>query len=68
MIHRFAVRDRVRNKQTNEDGRITSLIERNGVAMYMVTVPNARGSWMLGSVEAEWLEADLELSNNRRLL
>jgi hypothetical protein len=65
--HQFRINDLVRNKKTNEDGKVTEAYEENGVLMYLVSVPEDPTSWQLGATEARWSERDLVLSPNKLL-
>jgi hypothetical protein len=57
---KFKVGNRVHNKQTNDHGKVTSAYIQGGHTMYKVSVPIDPYSWVLGGVEVEWPESDLE--------
>jgi hypothetical protein len=69
VVHRFAVKNWVRNKRTNEDGQVKGLYEQNGIAMYEVSVPNdpSRTSWELGAERADWADNEVQPSTSETL-
>ena len=60
----FKVRDLVRNRKTNEHGRITA-IKPGGE--YEVAVPVHPDTWELGSSAATWNAFEIEHSRNSQL-
>jgi hypothetical protein len=60
---KFSPGDLVRNLQTNEDGKIIEAYkDRDGSAMYMVSVPNDSAGWSLGGKVGYWPEHYLDAS------
>jgi hypothetical protein len=64
----FGIGHLIRNKKTNEDGRITAVKERDEGTIYSVSVPLEPTNWKRGGVAASWSESDVEGSQNESLL
>ena len=64
----FGIGHLIRNKKTNEDGRITTVKNGAEETVYSVSVPLDPVSWKLGAVPASWPESDVEASENASLL
>jgi hypothetical protein len=63
-MSKFRVGDLVRNRQTNEDGKVTACHDNGS---YDVSISKDQTSWMLGSEGGCWEEANLEISTNEFL-
>ena len=53
---RFRVGDLIRNKTTQEDGRVVRLVEKNGRVSYVVVVPAGA---LRGEKEALWRQHEV---------
>jgi hypothetical protein len=64
---KFAVGAIVHNRATDEDAKVVSATQSGSGTVYKVKIPMGKTGWELGSTEANWSEADLELSTNELL-
>jgi|HubBroStandDraft_6_1064221.scaffolds.fasta_scaffold349497_1 hypothetical protein len=60
---RFRVGDLIRNKITQEEGRIVRLVEKNGSVSYVVVVP---ASALRGEKEALWRQYEINDEQRKR--
>ncbi len=66
-VAKFHVGQLLYNRNTKEDGCISSVLADDGVITYEVWVPKESNSWEAGHWISRWLERVLELSANERL-
>jgi len=66
-VAKFHVGQLLYNRQTKEDGFISSVLANDGVITYEVWVPKECNSWQAGHWVSRWLERALKLSGNERL-
>ena len=66
MIHRFASRDWVLHKPTNQHGQITKAYKDGEIAMYEVNVPQDQTTctFVTGAVPSDWADSDVALPTN----
>jgi hypothetical protein len=66
-VAKFHVGQLLYNRQTKEDGFISSVLADEGVITYEVWVPKESNSWQAGHWVSRWFERVLKLSGNERL-
>ena len=66
-VAKFHVGQLLYNRQTKEDGFISSVLADEGYITYVVWVPKESSSWQAGHWVSHWLERVLKLSDNERL-
>jgi hypothetical protein len=66
-VAKFHVGQLLYNRNTKEDGFISSVLVDDGVITYEVWVPKESNSWEAGHWISRWLERVLKLSANGRL-
>lgn len=66
---KFDIGELLHNRNTNEDGLVTWVYQllRPGEPMYEALVPAIADTWAGGQCLSDWIESDLELSNNATL-
>jgi hypothetical protein len=66
-VAKFHVGQLLYNRQTKEDGFISSVLTNDGVITYEVWVPKESNSWQAGHWVSRWFERVLKLSGNECL-
>jgi hypothetical protein len=64
---KFKVTELLHNRDTDEDGRVSSINASNGGITYEVWVPKDGNSWKGGYFISHWRESVLKLSTNAPL-